>query len=92
MCCALGLSSLGQTEAKQLASVSRWALAAQTPFAQTERSSKRWKIWPGNFFAHIYGKELVVKGYRIRELSGRAAPGGSPALNLQQETGSRINE
>ena len=68
MCCDSGLSPPGLTEVTELASVSRPALAARTPICRN-RSSKREKTWPGDFFAHVYGRELVVKGYRIRELS-----------------------
>lgn len=50
---------------------------------------------PG-FEAHVYGKKLAAKGYRIREREPRgASPGGRPAarkLNLQQGPGSRIND
>ena len=77
-CRALGLSSLGQTEAKHF-----WLLPPGQLW-QPNLHLHPWKLkevedlaW--GFSAHISGKELVVKGYRIRELSWRAAPGGRPA-------------
>lgn len=51
MCCALGLSPVGQIEAKLLASVSRSAVAAGAPSVPTE--AKKMEDRPGDFL-HIF--------------------------------------